>query len=50
MDREMGDMKEIVTGRSTMRRVRPLFIALNMMRWEMEEAELRPGRGRGHGD
>ena len=46
----MGDMRDVITGRSTMRRARPLFIALNTIRQEMEEAEIRPGRGRGHGD
>ena len=32
MDREMGDMRDVITGRSTMRRARPLFIMLNTIR------------------
>ena len=46
MDR-MGDIRDIVTGRSPMRRARPLFLRLNEWRRSMEEAEVRPGRGRG---
>ena len=49
MDR-MGDMRDIITGRSPMRRARPLFLRLNEWRRKMEEEEVRPGRGRGPGD
>ena len=48
---KMGDMRDVITGRSPMRRVRPLFLRLNAWRRNMEEEpEVRPGRGRGPGD
>ena len=47
MDREMGDMNDVMMGRSPMRRARPLFLRLNAWRRAKEEAEVRPGRGRG---
>ena len=48
---KMGDMRDGITGRSPMRRARPLFLRLNTRRRSMEEeAEVRPGRGRGPGD
>ena len=50
MDREMGDMHDVLMGRSPMRRARPLFLRLNAWRRAKEEAEVRSGRGRGPGD
>ena len=47
----MGDMKDICSGRSPMRRARPLFLRLNEWRRRVEqEPEIGPGRGRGPGD
>ena len=47
----MGDWNEIVTGRSSMGRARPLILAMNALRRRAEEVERRPGiipdRGRG---
>ena len=46
----MGDMNDIMTGRSAMRRVRPLFLRINAWRRRNEqerEPEIRPGRERG---
>ena len=47
----MGDWNEIITGRSAMRRARPLILAMNALRRQEEEMERRPGinpdRGRG---
>ena len=48
---KMGDMRYVITGRSLMRRARPLFLRLNAWRRSVEEeVEVRPGRGRGPGD
>ena len=47
----MGDMNDVCSGRSLIRRARPLFLRLNEWRRRMEqELEIRPGRGRGPGD
>ena len=46
---KMGDMHDINSGRSAMRRARPLFLRINEWRRRIEEqeSEIRPGRGRG---
>ena len=48
----MGDWNEIITGRSSMGRVRPLLLAMNVLRQREEEERERgpvviPGGGRG---
>ena len=43
----MGDLQDVITGRSSMRTARPLLIGINTWRREMEEVEVRPDRGRG---
>ena len=47
----MGDWNEIIMGRSSMRRARPLILAMNALRRQEEEMERRPGinPGRGRG-
>ena len=47
----MGDWKEIMMGRSSMGRARPLLLAMNSLRRREEEIERRPGviPGRGRG-
>ena len=47
----MGDCNEIIMGRSSMRRARPLMLAMNALRRQEEEMERRPGinPGRGRG-
>ena len=39
----MGDWNEIIMGRSSMRRARPLILAMNALRGLEEEMERRPG-------
>ena len=47
----MGDWNEIITGRSSVRRARPLILAMNVLRRQEEEMEripgINPGRGQG---
>ena len=47
----MGDWNEMIMGRSSMRRARPLLLAMNALRRREEEMERRPGviPGRGRG-
>ena len=46
----MGDMNDVITGRSAMRRARPLFLWINAWRRRNEEESkpgIKPGRDRG---
>ena len=45
----MGDWNEIIMGRSSMRRARPLILVMNALRRQEEEMERRPGINPGKG-